>query len=60
MSVSILECLQNANYCNDTCMFMSKFKTTSSSWSFDSMDDEIIVIGNIHQNPELLCTSQST
>lgn len=41
-------------YCNDTCMFMAKFKTTHSAWSFDSMDDEIEVIGNIYNNPELL------
>jgi len=53
------DCKGEVYYCSDTCMFMSKFKTTHSSWSFDSMDDEIIVIGNIHENPELLCTSQS-
>lgn len=44
------DCKGEVYYCNDTCMFMSKFKTTHSSWSFDSMDDEIKVIGNIHEN----------
>lgn len=43
-------CKGEIYYCNDTCMFMAKFKTTHSSWSFDSMDDEIEVIGNIHEN----------
>ncbi len=47
------ECKGVVYYCNDTCMFMAKFKTTDSSWSFDSMDDEINVIGNIHENLEL-------
>lgn len=48
------DCKGEVYYCNDTCMFMAKFKTTHSSWSFDSMDDEIEVIGNIHENIELL------
>ena len=48
------DCKGEVYYCNDTCMFMAKFKTTHSSWSFYSMDDEITVIGNIHENPELL------
>lgn len=47
-------CKGEVYYCNDTCMFMAKFKTTHSAWSFDSMDDEITIIGNIHENPELL------
>lgn len=36
-------------YCNDTCMFMAKFNITNSAWSFDSMDDEIEVVGNIYE-----------
>ena len=36
-------------YSNDTCMFMVRFKLQRSSWSFDSMDDIIEVIGNIHE-----------
>jgi len=52
--ISYQECKGEVYYCNDTCMFMAKFKNTHSSWSFDSMDDEITVIGNIHENPELL------
>lgn len=41
-------------YCEYNCMYMSSFKLNCSSWSFDSMDEEIEVIGNIHENPELL------
>ena len=37
-------------YCNDTCMFMVRFRLNRSSWSFNSMDEEIEVIGNIHNN----------
>ena len=44
------DCKGEVYYCNNTCMFMAKFKTTHSSWSFDSMDDEIEVIGKIHEN----------
>lgn len=47
-------CKGEVYYCNDTCMFMAKFKTTHSSWSFDSMDDEVTVIGNLHETQELL------
>ena len=37
-------------YCNDNCMFLVRFKLNRSSWSFDSMDDIIEVIGKIHEN----------
>ena len=39
-------------YCNDNCMFLVRFKLNRSSWSFDSMDDIIEVIGNIHENKD--------
>ena len=39
-------------YEENTAMFMTKFEY--SSWSFDSMDDEIEILGNIYENPELL------
>lgn len=41
-------------YQNDTCMFLVKFPINCSQWSFDSMDEEIEIIGNIRQNPELI------
>ena len=37
-------------YCNDSCMFMTKFNIHNSNYSFDSMDEEIEVIGNIYEN----------
>ena len=37
-------------YCSDNCMFLVRFKLNRSSWSFDSMDDVIEVIGSIHEN----------
>ena len=41
-------------YENDTCMFMVRFRLNRSCWSFDSMEEDIEVIGNIHENPELI------
>lgn len=41
-------------YRNDMAMFMVSFNVPRSVYSFDSMDEEIEVIGNIYQNPELL------
>jgi uncharacterized phage protein (TIGR01671 family) len=41
-------------YCNDNCMFLVRFKLNRSSWSFDSMDDIIEVIGSIHENKDLV------
>lgn len=37
-------------YDADLAMFMCRFKTNRSIWSFDSMDDLIEVIGNIHED----------
>jgi hypothetical protein len=44
-------------YEEDTAMFLVKFKTNCSNWSFDSMDEPYEIIGNIYQNPELLTTN---
>jgi hypothetical protein len=41
-------------YDSDSCMFMVRFPIYRSCWSFDSMDELIEVIGNIHESPELL------
>jgi len=41
-------------YDNRTAMFMLDFNLLRSSYSFDSIDEEFEVIGNIHTNPELL------
>lgn len=41
-------------YESETAMFLVSFKSNSSNWSFDSMDEIYEIIGNIHQNSELI------
>lgn len=41
-------------YDNDIAMFMVRFEYLRSNYSFDSVDEEFEVIGNIHEHPNLL------
>lgn len=41
-------------YENSNAMFMVRFPLLRSVYSFDSIEGEIEIIGNIHENPELL------
>lgn len=40
-------------YDDNSAMFMVNFELLRSLYSFDSIDDDFSVIGNIHDNPEL-------
>lgn len=51
--LSYMGAIGNVHYCNETCMYMVGFELHRSVYSFNSMDEEIEVIGNIHDNPEL-------
>lgn len=47
--ISYLGAIGVVFYESDTAMFMVRFEISKSVWSFDSMQGEIEVIGNIHE-----------
>jgi len=42
------------SYKEDWAMFVAEFKKNRSVWSFDSLNEEIEIIGNIHENSDLI------
>ncbi len=51
--ISYLGAIGVVFYESNTAMFMVRFEISRSVWSFNSMDDVIEVIGNIHQESEV-------
>lgn len=47
--ISYLGAIGVVFYESDTAMFMVRFEISKSAWSFDSMQGELEVIGNIHE-----------
>lgn len=52
--ITYLDAIGKVYYNDDACMFMIRFPLNRLSLSFDSLDDVIKIVGNIHENPELL------
>lgn len=43
-------------YDKDNAMFMIEFPYLRSCYSFDSIEEDVLIIGNINENPELIKT----